>query len=63
MDGPQIQRLFAKYDNASCDQGNYLPQALYQLCKEYDIILVRYNYNDENCTHKDQCNCECDVMD
>ena len=34
VDGPQIQKLFAKSDNASCYQGNYLPQALYQLCKE-----------------------------
>ena len=51
VDGPQIQRLFAKSDNASCDQGNYLPQTLYQLRKEQDIILVRYDYN-ENCMDK-----------
>ena len=34
VDGPQIRKLFAKPDNASCYQGDYLPQALYQLCKE-----------------------------
>ena len=55
---PQIQKLFAKSDNASCYHGNYLPQALYQLCKEQDIMLVRYDYN-EPCKGKDQCDCEC----
>ena len=34
VDGLQTQKLFAKSDNASCYQGNYLPQALYQLCEE-----------------------------
>ena len=33
VDGPQIQKLFAKSDNANCYQGNYLPQALYQLVR------------------------------
>ena len=58
VDEPQIQKLFAKSDNASCYQGNYLPQALYQLCKEQDITLVRDDYH-EPCKGKGQCNCEC----
>ena len=58
VDEPQIQKLFAKSDNASCYQGNYLPQALHQLCKEQDITLVRYDYN-EPCKGKDQCDHEC----
>ena len=58
VDEPQIQKLFAKSDNASCYHGNYLPQALYQLCKEQDITLVRYDYN-EPCKGKDQCDYEC----
>ena len=58
VDEPQIQKLFAKSDNASCYHGNYLPQALYQLCKEQDITLVRYDYN-ESCKGKDQCDYEC----
>ena len=37
---------------------DYLPQALYRLCKEQDITLVRYDYN-ESCKGKDQCNREC----
>ena len=53
VDEPQIEKLFAKSDNASCYQGNYLPQALYQLCEEQDIVLVRYDYN-EPCKGKDQ---------
>ena len=33
VDEPQIQKPFSKSDNASCYQGNYLSQALYQLCR------------------------------
>ena len=58
VDKPQIQRLFAKSDNASCHQGNYLPQGLYQLCGKQDITLVRYAYN-EHYQGKDQCDREC----
>ena len=61
MDGPQTQKLFAKSDNESCYQGNYLPQALYQLCNEQDIMLIRYDYN-EPCKGKDQCNFESDGL-
>ena len=35
-----------------------MPQALYQLCKEQDITLVRYDYN-EPCKGKDQYDREC----
>ena len=34
VDEPRIQKFFAKSDNSSCYQGNYLPQALYQLFKD-----------------------------
>ena len=61
VDEPQIQKLFAKSNNASFYQGNYLPQALYQLCKEQDMTLVRYDYN-EPCKGKDQCDCECAAL-
>ena len=60
VDEPQIQKFFAKSDSASCYQVNYLPQALYQLCKEQDM-LVRCDYN-EPCKGKDQFNCECDGL-
>ena len=58
VDEPQIQKPFSKSGNASCYQGSYLPQALYQLCKEQDITLVRYDYN-ELCKGKDQCDRVC----
>ena len=37
-----------------------MPQALYQLCKEHNM-LVRYDYN-EPCEGKYRCNCECDGL-
>ena len=61
VDGPQIQNLFTKCDNASSYQGDYFPQTLYQLCMEQDIMLVRYD-NNEPCMGKCQCNCECDGL-
>ena len=59
MHGPKVQKLFEISDNASCYQGNYLPQAPYQLFKEQDIMLVIYDYNEPS-MGKDQCNRECD---
>ena len=38
-----------------------MPQALYQLCKEQYMMLVRHNYN-ESCKGKYQCNCEHDGL-
>ena len=61
MDGAQIQKLIAKLDNASCYYSNYLPQAMYQLCKDQGIMLVRCGYN-EPCKGKYQYNCECDGL-
>ena len=61
VDGPKVQKLFEKSDNASCYQGNYLPQAPYQLFKKQDIMLVIYDYNEPS-MGKDQCNRECDGL-
>ena len=57
--GPKVQKLFEISDNASCYQGNYLPQAPYQLFEEQDIMLVIYDYNEPS-MGKYQCNRECD---
>ena len=52
-----VNKLFAKSDNASSYHGNFIIEALFILCKNNQIQLKRYDYN-EPCRGKDQCDRE-----
>ena len=56
-DCPNITRLYAKSDNAGSYHGNFILEATYKLCKNYNFDLLRYDYN-EPCKGKDQCDRE-----
>ena len=56
-DFPHIKRIFSKSDNAGCYHNALGPEALHQLCAQYGITLVRYDFN-EPCRGKDQCDRE-----
>nr|XP_047137534.1 uncharacterized protein LOC100207340 [Hydra vulgaris] len=61
IDQPHIKKMFTKSDNAGCYQGNLSAEAIYNVCKERDIKLLRYDYN-EPCCGKDQCDRESAVV-
>ena len=44
-DFPGLKNLYAKSDNASSYHGNYYIEALYNLCKEKQLALLRYDCN------------------
>ena len=56
-DEPGIRTLYAKSDNAGYYHGNYSAESIYHLCKEKNIQLLRYDFN-EPCCGKDQCDRE-----
>ena len=56
-DTPTVSQLFAKSDNATCYHGNFIFEAIYQLCKSRGFKLIRYDFN-EPCKGKDQCDRE-----
>ena len=56
-DCPNITKLFGKSDNAGCYHGNFILEATYKLCKNYNFDLIRYDFN-EPCKGKDQCDRE-----
>eukprot|EP00111_Clytia_hemisphaerica_P013103 TCONS_00038459-protein len=45
-DFPNMSQLYAKSDNAPSYHGNYYLESLYKLCKDKDISLQRYDYNE-----------------
>ena len=53
-DFPELKNLYAKSNNASPYHGNYYIEALYNLCKEKQLALLRYDYNEPS-RRKDQC--------
>ncbi|XP_047126302.2 uncharacterized protein LOC100212395 [Hydra vulgaris] len=61
IDQPHIKKMFTKSDNAGCYQGNLSAEAIYNVCKERDIKLLIYDYN-EPCCGKDQCDRESAVV-
>ena len=40
---PYIKKVFTKSDNARCYHTSHSPEALYQICRRYDIELLRYD--------------------
>ena len=56
-DLPNIVNIYGKSDNASHYMGNFVLEALFNLCKQHGKKLVRYDYN-EPCKGKDQCDRE-----
>ena len=56
-DFPGVKNIYAKSDNASSYHGNYYMEALYNLCKEKQVALLRYDYNEPS-RGKDQCDRE-----
>ena len=57
IDCPMIQSLYAKSENASYYHGNFILEALYKMCKEGGLSLLRYDFN-EPCKGKGQCDRE-----
>ena len=56
-DFPGLKNSYAKSDNASSYHGNYYIEALYNLCKEKQLALLRYDCNKPS-RGKDQCDRE-----
>ena len=56
-DLPKVTNLCTKSDNAGCYHGNHSAEAIYILCRQKGIKLLRYDYN-EPCCGKDLCDCE-----
>ena len=56
-DFPGLKNLYAKSDNASSYHENYYIEALYNLCKEKQLALLRYDYNKPS-HRKNQCDRE-----
>ena len=52
-----LKNLYAKSDNAMSYHGDYYIEALYNLFKEKQLALLRYDYNEPSCG-KDQCDRE-----
>ena len=57
QDAPDVTKVFTKSDNAGCYHTSLSPEALYGMCKNEGIQLLRYDYN-EPCKGKDQCDRE-----
>ena len=56
-DFPLVSEVYIKSDNAGSYHGNYCLKVLYNICKNKNIKLLRYDYN-EPCCGKDQCDRE-----
>ena len=56
-DEPTVKYVFTKSDNAGCYHGNYSAESIYLLCKQKNLKLLRYDFN-EPCCGKDQCDRE-----
>ena len=56
-DFPFFNKIYIKSDNASSYHGNYCLEVLYNICKNKNITLLRYDY-EEPCCGKDQCDRE-----
>ena len=56
-DFPGLKNLYAKSDNASSYHENYYIEALYNLCKEKQLALLRYDYNEPS-RGKERCDRE-----
>ena len=54
---PHISKVFTKSDNAGSYHGNFIFEALYNVCKDVNLQLLRSDYN-EPCRGKDQCDRE-----
>ena len=54
---PGLKNLYAKSNNASSYHGNYYIEVLDNLCKEKQLALLKYDYNEPSC-RKDQCDRE-----
>lgn len=54
---PHIKQIFTKSDNAGAYHGNYVFEALYNMCKNQDLKLMRSDFN-EPCRGRDQCDRE-----
>ena len=52
-DFPLASEVYIKSDNAGSYHGNYCLKVLYNICKNKNIKLLRYDYN-EPCCRKDQ---------
>ena len=57
LDHPDVKTIYTKSDNASCYHNSIGPEALYRLCLEKNLTLLRYDFN-EPCRGKDQCDRE-----
>ena len=53
----QIKKVYTKSDNAGCYHTSYSAEALYFMCQEEGVQLLRYDFN-EPCKGKDQCDRE-----
>ena len=56
-DEPNITKCFVKSDNAECQHGNVVPEALFKVCQKNGVNLLRYDFN-EPCKGKNQCDRE-----
>ena len=56
-DFTNVKKMYAKSDNASSYHGNFVLEELHNICKQKNIRLMRYDYN-EPCRGKDQCDRE-----
>ena len=54
---PLVSEAYVKSDNAGSYHGNYYLEVLYNVCKNKNIKLLRYDYI-EPCCGKDQCDRE-----
>ena len=49
---PSLNMLFCKSDNANCYHSTFAAEGLYHLCKQHDIQLLRYDYNEPQVKEK-----------
>ena len=54
---PLVSEVYVKSDNAGSYHGNYYLEVLYNICKNKNIKLLRYDYN-KPCCGKDHCDRE-----
>ena len=54
QDKPGIDKILMKSDNASCYHGNHSAEINHLLCKQQNINLLRYDFNEPS-KGKDQC--------
>ena len=46
IDFPTLRYLYRKSDNAACYAGNSVAEILYTICKQQNIQILRYDYNE-----------------